>query len=294
MQRIRLPYLDGLRGAAAIYVVLFHNAEEWRPHTAGLTRLALAPFQFGHFAVVLFIVLSGFCLMLPVLQSPTHTLSKGRTEFFRRRARRILPGYYAALAISLLLPFASKHGIRDLLTGNMHIQQTPFFEHFSFANVLAHVILVYNWHPGWVSSFNWPLWSVATEFQIYILFVLILLPTWKHFGSAGAIGLAWAMGISPLLLSPHWNLQWTFPFLESRPLLFLGTISYSIYLLHVPIMEKLSSVNNITEHLHLPISLRILLWFGFSLTCIVLFASFFYRYVEAPFLKPSPMRMPAN
>ena len=213
------------------------------------------------------------------------------------------------------------------------------------------------------------MWSVATEFQIYILFALLLLPAWRRFGSIGAVGLAWGLGVCPLIVSPHWNLSWTFPWmvgvfafgmagaqwvgerrparwaaplglacvgifgvlyavmgiegisssqwfmgvdllvgmgataliiwcaqqtsqrsplvrlLESPPLLYLGTISYSIYLLHVPIMEKLSGVNSLTERLHLPVLLRILIWFVFILACILAFASLSYRYIEQPFLK---------
>ena len=355
---------------AAVYVVCFHLAAGWLPCTKGLIHLALTPFQFGHWAVILFIVISGFCLMLPVVQDRSHELPKGRKWFFERRARRILPGYYAALLLSLLMPFASAHGLKDFLAGNLHITHTPLFEHFSLANVLAHLTLVYNWHPDWVSAFNWPLWSVAAEVQIYVLFAFLLLPIWKRFGNIGAVLVAWVLGTCPLIISPHWNLQWTAPWmagafafgmagaqwvveqrstrwaaplglaclglfcvvrflpgaegasasvwflvcedllagvgatalivwcaqrqsgqswlvrlLESRPLLHLGLISYSIYLLHVPIMQKFSGLNDILARLPLPIALRILIWFAFILAGVILAATAFYSWIEAPFLR---------
>ena len=66
--RVRLGYLDGLRGLAALYVVMHHSAFAFytaseMPHRL---RLLLKPLAYGHFSVDLFIVLSGYCLMLPV------------------------------------------------------------------------------------------------------------------------------------------------------------------------------------------------------------------------------------
>ena len=68
--RIRLAYLDGLRGLAALYVVLFHVYQECS--TMGeMSPMLLSLVRFlgeGEIAVSIFIVLSGYCLMLPVAQ----------------------------------------------------------------------------------------------------------------------------------------------------------------------------------------------------------------------------------
>src|SRR6185503_16965934 len=100
--RKRLAGLDGIRGLAALFVVINHiflrafpgypvdNAPAWA-----------AWFIYGRFAVVVFIVLSGFSLAL----SPARhgwRLDSIRT-FAVRRARRILPAYWAALAFSLVV-----------------------------------------------------------------------------------------------------------------------------------------------------------------------------------------------
>jgi len=42
----------------------------------------------GHFSVDFFIVLSGFCLMLPVVRS--HQLNGGAWKFYKKRLRRIV------------------------------------------------------------------------------------------------------------------------------------------------------------------------------------------------------------
>src|SRR5207248_6339313 len=60
-------------------------------------------FWFGRYAVGVFIVISGYCLMLPVARSVNRQLPGGVWAYIRRRARRILPPYFAALGVSLLL-----------------------------------------------------------------------------------------------------------------------------------------------------------------------------------------------
>ncbi|MBD0258097.1 MAG: acyltransferase family protein [Cytophagales bacterium] len=82
-----LRYLDGLRAAAALFVVLHHAWLE-----AGQAYQVL-----GHYAVGLFIVLSGFCLMLPVVRGDG-TLPGGPIHFMRKPARPKQPPYKPAQA----------------------------------------------------------------------------------------------------------------------------------------------------------------------------------------------------
>src|ERR1700689_2493356 len=100
-----LNFLDGIRGATALYVV-GHHILQWSFINYKNERLpgwfrVVQVFKFGHLAVGIFIVLSGFCLMLPVARSGNDRLTRGLTEFIKRRARRILPPYYAAFVLSL-------------------------------------------------------------------------------------------------------------------------------------------------------------------------------------------------
>src|SRR5579875_2648256 len=105
--RLRLEFLDGLRGLAALYVVEHHIAQfALSPHASPwrhAQRLYWHIFCYGHQAVVVFIVLSGYVLMLPVARTQDGHMPKGVWDYFKRRARRILPPYYAALAICFLL-----------------------------------------------------------------------------------------------------------------------------------------------------------------------------------------------
>ena len=68
-----IAYLDGLRALAALLVVFHHIffivQPSSLPTTPGLGKSVQFLFLlFGHDAVDIFIVLSGFCLMLPVVR----------------------------------------------------------------------------------------------------------------------------------------------------------------------------------------------------------------------------------
>ncbi len=100
----RIDGIEGLRGLAASCVVLFHV---WlyqtdvgrRPlghHLDGIVR---------HFwlGVTLFFVLSGFLLYRPFVHATLHGSEPvDLRRYFRARALRIVPGYWAALTITLV------------------------------------------------------------------------------------------------------------------------------------------------------------------------------------------------
>ena len=183
--KTRYAFLDGIRGLTALYVVLNHV---W-------ARFVLSPevlpawfhlLKFGHAAVGIFIVLSGFCLMLPVARTPGYTVSGGIRGFLGRRAWRILPAYYAALTLSFLLCVT------------VPLLGVPV--DLTLANALAHALLVHNWIPRFSITLNGPLWSIALEWQIYFVFVLLLLPLRRRFGLVAGLVAALVVGLVPLFL----------------------------------------------------------------------------------------------
>jgi len=208
--RLRLDYLDGLRGLAALYVVLHHayyglTAEAALPPLAAHLTYWL---YLGRSAVDIFIVLSGYCLMMPVVRAGAGRLPAGPREFFRRRARRILPPYYAAMAVTLLAIFLVPP-LHDLSRPN--VLWNTALPVWTPGVLVSHLLLVHNFDPAWHSKIDYPMWSVATEWQIYFLFPLLLLPVWRRFGPAAAVLAAFVVGLAPLFLffdrfsgvSPH-------------------------------------------------------------------------------------------
>jgi peptidoglycan/LPS O-acetylase OafA/YrhL len=59
-----------------------------------------------------------------------------------------------------------------------------------------------NWSRAWGYQINGPLWSVASEWQIYFFFPLVLLPVWRKAGMLPALLVAALLGYAPLALWP--------------------------------------------------------------------------------------------
>lgn len=209
--RLRLEFLDGLRGLAALYIVLFHAFQTTTQVTASDAPAldAALIWRIGHPAVSIFIVLSGFCLMLPVVRAGGGTLRGGVRDYLARRARRILPPYYAALVLSSLF-LAAAHFARYRSGLTRH--DAVLALHLSPGSLLPHVFLVHNLSSVWVKTIDVPMWSVATEWQIYFFFPALLLPVWRRFGSLAALVAAFALSLLPhYLLRPDRNFDWACP-----------------------------------------------------------------------------------
>lgn len=193
----KLQFLDGIRGIASLYVVFCH-ARNFCPGAGaaslhsklGIARVFLTPFCLGHYAVGVFIVLSGFLLMLPVASSGT--LKGGAGGFLMRRARRIMPPYYAALLLfsgAFLIPFF----------------RTPLMDFqlpLTLVNFLAHVFFIHNLSDDWSQRIDGSMWTVATEMQIYLLFPLLLLPLYRRVGIFVTALIALAIGVALHYLHP--------------------------------------------------------------------------------------------
>ncbi len=188
-----------MRALAAVYVVLFHaGLGFFRPdgrlsHSVRNLQRALS---FGHDAVGVFIVLSGYCLMLPVARAEGH-LVRGLQDYAARRAWRILPPYYAALILSVLLIAC----FPILRTPTETIWQDSF-PTFGFWPLASHLLLIHNLSPSVAHTINGPLWSVATEWQIYFFFPLLLLPIWRRFGPLPTIALGFGVGAALTVAAP--------------------------------------------------------------------------------------------
>ena len=201
----RLGFIDGLRGLSALYVALYHAAGDVPP-PAPLLRLIAWPLQFGHYAVGVFIVLSGYCLMRPVARSMRGAVEGGLHAYAIRRARRILPAYYVVLLLAIAaVTIARTHYSPAAGEEADVLRLTP-------GTVISHLLLIHNLRPDWAAAFDPPMWSVAAECQIYVLFPLVLLPIWLRAGSFGVIAAAFSLGLAPHFLLPtRLNLDWTFP-----------------------------------------------------------------------------------
>jgi peptidoglycan/LPS O-acetylase OafA/YrhL len=199
-QRLRLPFLDGVRGLAALYVVFYHayctsdcSTLGWRHTLPPLLEKLLRWLLHGNLAVDVFIVLSGFCLMLPVIAHPEHRLEGGFGRYLSRRARRILPPYFSAVLLSLGLI-----ALVPALAAKADVYWDSTLPAFRTDVLLSHLFVIHNLDPDWSSKINYPLWSVATEWQIYFFLPLLILPIWRRLGIVAAV-----VSASIVSLLPH-------------------------------------------------------------------------------------------
>jgi peptidoglycan/LPS O-acetylase OafA/YrhL len=146
-----LPGVHGLRGIAALAVVLYHLVH--------LAKIA-APDAFGFIAsdfgkgVHLFFVVSAFSLMYST-ESTLHRQSWA-VEYFVKRFFRIAPLFYCILACMILWPAIYSHA----------------FAH-SLQAILLNLTFTFGFAP-W-TGIVWAGWTVGVEMLFYAIFPVLLL-----------------------------------------------------------------------------------------------------------------------
>lgn len=148
--RPRVPGLDFLRAIAVLLVLINHS---------GLYKIGpLAVFD-GGFGVEMFFVLSGFLITGLLLDELDKTGGIRLGSFYRRRAARLLPAFYAYLLIGLAYRLW-----RD----------SPI----PWGAIVASALYVLNYYEivvGTESRYVFHCWSLAVEEQFYLLWPLALL-----------------------------------------------------------------------------------------------------------------------
>ncbi|MEI7861911.1 MAG: acyltransferase [Planctomycetota bacterium] len=194
--RPRLDFLHGLRGIAALTIVLYHCALNTGPETAGpIQRVLQAPLLHGHLAVPVFLVLSGFLLAIPIVTNGL-ALRGGIRCFMSRRARRILPPYYAAYLLDMIF-CAVMYRLLPLLgrdPGPVILQQME--TGYRWPSVAGHLLLIQNMSSAWNTGASGALWTIACEWQIYLFFAAVLVPLWQRYGLMAMLAASTLAGLA--------------------------------------------------------------------------------------------------
>ena len=169
--KIHSDWIDILRGLSAFAVVLFHvRVDLW----VGWQAIRHAPEQFSTFdracawlsiatpfmgsAVMLFFLISGFCVHLPYAakERPFELASYSHRRFFR-----IYPPYLLAVVLSILVELALKLWFRQ--------------DSYPLSRTVRSVFMIQNYgaNPGQMRS-NASLWSLPVEMELYIAYPLFL------------------------------------------------------------------------------------------------------------------------
>ena len=157
-----IPAIDGLRAIAVISVVLYHLGISWIPG--------------GFLGVDLFFVISGYVITRLILDSIESANGLDIKEFYAARVRRLFPGLVVLIIVTsiftaLFAPDAIRRFISDVpfvLTGtnNWYLValNQDYFQAIGRPPLLQHT------------------WSLAVEFQFYLIWPIILLLVWRRFG----------------------------------------------------------------------------------------------------------------
>jgi peptidoglycan/LPS O-acetylase OafA/YrhL len=320
------PELDGLRGFAAIIVVISHAS-----NVSGLWGALLGEGG-GQLGVMLFFILSGF--LMGSIYLPRRCSTKEGIAYAGHRIARVVPLFYFVVILSLVLTLLGSYLRQDLS-----------FYPISLSNVLTHLAFVRG---------ESALWTIPVEVQFYVIFValwwlsrgsiwpilLALCPCLAVYGFIGDAPPYWQIFLlfagfflTGMVVSivcreakiVHASLVWSAAFIVAlagliclfpnvghligltlttrwqnpaylivcaalfvtvlyapiaryvfgnRLMIFAGAISYSIYLLHLPLLTYLGRALSPTQW---PLSFTAL---GLATTVVLATAS--YRWVEAP------------
>jgi peptidoglycan/LPS O-acetylase OafA/YrhL len=159
--------LDQLRGLAVLLVFFYHaiyaafgtTQPDWSTFSSDFPgKLALLfcyLFSYGWSGVAIFFAVSGFCIQLSWMRS-----SKQWSTFFLRRAYRIIPPYWLALAL-----FAFAYPLTRLTNADLA----------SGGHIFSHILLLHNLDPATFFGVNGSFWSIGVEWQLYLIFPVLVL-----------------------------------------------------------------------------------------------------------------------
>jgi peptidoglycan/LPS O-acetylase OafA/YrhL len=214
----RVECLDGLRGVAALWVLIGHMMI--------LTGFRLPLVSKPDLGVDLFILLSGFLMMFQYrlrAGSEDWNAPGTWTAFWTRRFFRLAPLFYATLAAALIagpLIYADRVVIDSFL--GQALQPRERYTDGSFTNIALHLTFLFGLLPDYAFRTPLPDWSLGLEMQFYALFPFLVLLGRRIGWVPAALGAAGG-GVVIALLAGAAGLDYPMPsFLPLKLQLFLA------------------------------------------------------------------------
>ncbi|MEG0859555.1 MAG: acyltransferase family protein [Pseudomonas sp.] len=160
------PDIDGLRALAVLAVVIFHINKDWLPG--------------GFVGVDIFFVISGFLITGIIKREQDKGIFRF-TNFYMRRARRILPAALTTIFVTLMV------GVFVLLPKDLiDLGKSSIASVLSAANIYFWLALDTSYFAD--SSETVPLlhmWSLGVEEQFYLIWPALMIAIYKLKGSKG-------------------------------------------------------------------------------------------------------------
>lgn len=147
--------LEGLRGIAAVIVVIFHFKVGSHLNNSFTDN--------GYWMVDFFFVLSGFVIFLSYNDRLDNFLAL--VQFSKRRFLRLYPLHLVMLVVFLVFEIAKYVAEMsfDLKSSN------PPFSENNWVSFAANFFLIQNWVLDRL-TYNYPSWSISAEFFTYLIF----------------------------------------------------------------------------------------------------------------------------
>ena len=160
-KKIFHPHIEGMRGLAVLFVVLYHLNNN---------------FFFGYLGVDIFFVISGYVITKSLITSFDQNSSNVLSDFYSKRILRIYPVLLFIIVITLIC---------YALLGNISNYEVVFKTFVYSAFGLSNIYFLRRSNSYFEDEIDNPLihtWSLGVEEQFYLVFPVILfffLVTWE-------------------------------------------------------------------------------------------------------------------
>lgn len=160
----------GLRGVAALMVVIYHYRDRLRP--AVDLDAATAFFASAGIFVDMFFILSGFIMAAIYGSWFADGIEPGRVAgFLRRRLARLYPLHLATLLLMIVI--------------GIYLGQSA-----GPAEIVQNLLMIHAWGIRDAFGLNFPSWSISAEWFLYLVFPLLAFADARMAGRALLAGLA--------------------------------------------------------------------------------------------------------
>ena len=278
-EKKRFTEIDALRGIAAIIVVLYHYIILYDEKFGHIKENYIEIFSFGHYGVQLFFIISGFVIYMSVLKvrSTSDFLTKRAADMFVNLTMfqdffgfKNVDGVYWSLRVELtfyllmamLLVFKLERNVMiftglwllvsaaiQLTNGIVDTEMTSLLEKFSMSNYCQMFI---------IGIMFYYIWQHGNHLKYTLMIFAAVVYDFSFEGFTNGMFTLFFIGVFYLILND--KMQW----LKSDTLVYLGALSFPLYLIHQNIgyiiIHKLESMGYMHEvFLIIPIGISLIL-----------------------------------
>ncbi len=199
----RISGADGLRAVAALWVVGSHLFQRLAPQPDSWIDDVRLVMMKGPFGVSVFFVLSGMLLATPFWRAYLTGRPFPRIgHYTRRRVARIVPGFYASLAVSSVVAL--------LLVPDAPYRLVRFLAGLTFTSGL-------HWVTFFPVPLNGPLWSIGFEVVSYVLMPVAMWGLFRLRRRGVRIAAAYWLAVTAVVIGANqWIVTTLVPSAEGR------------------------------------------------------------------------------